>query len=167
MANGALYSTSVIAKLFNVTERTINNLTKDGIITRAERGKYDLVPTVQAYVKYLQEKAFGKNVASGDYHSEKTAHERIKRQMAELTLAKMKAELLDAYIVERVMSEMNVGIRNKILSIPQKLAPKLTNIGESSEIYDVLNNELREVLTELSEYDPAQFIEGEGFEVGN
>jgi phage terminase Nu1 subunit (DNA packaging protein) len=161
---GMLYSTSLIAKLFNVTERTISNLTNDGIISKAERGKYELVPTIQKYVKYLQEKAFGKNISSGDYHGEKTAHERIKRQIAELELAKLRSQMLDADIVERVMSEMIVIFRNKILGIPQKLAPVLINIDSTSEVYQILNKEMREALLELAEYDPALFVEGESIE---
>lgn len=59
-----LYKADVIARLFNLTTRRIQQLTQDGILptVKPEKGRrgYELVPTVQAYVQYLSDKAKGK-----------------------------------------------------------------------------------------------------------
>lgn len=64
---GSFYRTEIIAQLFGVTVRRVQQLTQEGIISTTkilEDGKsvrrYDLVPTIQAYVKYLSDKAYGK-----------------------------------------------------------------------------------------------------------
>ena len=49
-----LYSKETIANLLNVSERRIEQLVKLRIIPKAGRGVFDLGPTVQAYVRYLQ-----------------------------------------------------------------------------------------------------------------
>ena len=66
---GSLYRTEIIAQLFGVTVRRVQQLTQEGIISTTkilEDGKsvrrYDLVPTIQAYVKYLSDKAYGSTV---------------------------------------------------------------------------------------------------------
>ena len=64
---GSLYRTEVIAQLFGVSVRRVQQLTQEGIISTTkilEDGhtvrRYDLVPTIQSYIKYLSEKAYGK-----------------------------------------------------------------------------------------------------------
>ncbi|MCD8294668.1 MAG: hypothetical protein LUE27_05470 [Clostridia bacterium] len=68
-SNGIYEPSSFIAKLFGFADdvRRIQQLTKDGILPTVEvvEGghkvrRYDLIPTVQRYVKYLRDKAYGR-----------------------------------------------------------------------------------------------------------
>ena len=64
LAGSGMYRVEIIAQLFGVTVRRIQQLTQEGILPTtetAEGRRYDLVPTIQSYVKYLSEKAYGKN----------------------------------------------------------------------------------------------------------
>lgn len=64
VAGGSMYRVEVIAKLFGVTVRRIQQLTQEGVLPTTETPegrRYDLVPTIQKYVKYLSDKAYGKN----------------------------------------------------------------------------------------------------------
>lgn len=54
------YPVATIAKLFNLTERRVQQLAKEGVIPKPEKGKYDLIGCVRGYIAYLQERAFGK-----------------------------------------------------------------------------------------------------------
>ena len=92
---GSLYRTEVIAQLFGVSVRRIQQLTQEGVIktTKAlEDGRtvrrYDLVPTIQNYVKYLSEKAYGK---AG--RSEKEMELREKKMEADAALKESQSEL--------------------------------------------------------------------------
>ena len=49
-----LYPKETIANLLNISERRLEQLAKQKIIPKAGRGVFDLGPTVQAYVRYLQ-----------------------------------------------------------------------------------------------------------------
>lgn len=90
IAGSSLYKTEIIAKLFGVTPRRIQMLTKDGILPAVETPKgrrYDLVPTIQTYVKYLSDKAHGKN------RSEREILLREQKMEAEISLKESQSEL--------------------------------------------------------------------------
>ena len=64
VAGGGYYRVEIIAQLFGVTVRRIQQLTQEGVLPTTETvegRRYDLVPTIQSYVKYLSDKAYGKN----------------------------------------------------------------------------------------------------------
>ena len=52
--NQGLYPKETIANLLNISERRIEQLVKQKVLPKAGRGVFDLGPTVQAYVRYLQ-----------------------------------------------------------------------------------------------------------------
>lgn len=70
MAEGKqnLQNAAIIAKLFGVTDRRIQQLAKEGIIPAAQKRPYmfDLLPTVQSYIRYLSDKANGREAKSAD-----------------------------------------------------------------------------------------------------
>ena len=82
ITGGSMYPTTIIAKLFGVGERRIQQLTVQGVLpaTETPNGRqYDLVPTIQAYVKFLRDEAYGKN------YSEK--EQALKQQKLEADIA--------------------------------------------------------------------------------
>lgn len=81
-----LQGSDVIAKLFDVTPRRIQQLTKEGVIVATKEGnayKYDLLPTIQRYIKYLSDKANGR-----DKKDEKTDQEKARAE-ADLKRARL------------------------------------------------------------------------------
>ena len=88
---GSFYRTEIIAQLFGVTVRRVQQLTQEGIISTTkilEDGKsvrrYDLVPTIQAYVKYLSDKAYGKQ-----HRTDKEIELREQKMQADIALKKI------------------------------------------------------------------------------
>lgn len=87
---GSLYRVEIIAQLFGVTVRRIQQLTQEGVLPTTETPegrRYDLVPTIQKYVKYLSDKAYGKN------RSEKELELREQKMKAEIALKESQGEL--------------------------------------------------------------------------
>ncbi len=87
---GSLYRVEIIAQLFGVTVRRIQQLTQEGVLLTKETPegrRYDLVPTIQKYVKYLSDKAYGKN------RSEKELELREQKMKAEIALKESQGEL--------------------------------------------------------------------------
>lgn len=87
---GGYYRVEIIAQLFGVTVRRIQQLTQEGVLPTtetAEGRRYDLVPTIQSYVKYLSDKAYGKN------RSEKEMELREQKMKAEVALKESQSEL--------------------------------------------------------------------------
>jgi len=64
-----LVDSKTIAALFELTPRRIQQLTKEGIITATKEGnanRYDLLPTIQKYIRYLTAKANGREPSKKD-----------------------------------------------------------------------------------------------------
>ncbi|PCJ29616.1 MAG: hypothetical protein COA94_01050 [Rickettsiales bacterium] len=147
------YSISTISKLLNLSERRVQQLSKDGIIPKAERGKYDLVSSVQGYVGYLYARAFGKNTASIDAHAEKARLLKAQATKAELELDILKDKYIETEEVEFLYGGLVLVFRSKMLSMPSKLVRRLAAVGSDfARIEKILEDEIYEALTELSKY---------------
>lgn len=90
VSGGGFHRVEVIAQLFGVTVRRIQQLTQEGVLPTTETPegrRYDLVPTIQRYVQYLSDKAYGKN------RSEKETELREQKMKAEIALKESQGEL--------------------------------------------------------------------------
>jgi phage terminase Nu1 subunit (DNA packaging protein) len=143
------YPASTIAKLFNLTERRIQQLAKEGIIPKSERGKYSLVAVVQGYVKYLQDRAAGRS--AGSYRDESDIKVERKRLITaqankiESENHKLRGELVPFELVEDVLNEMAVLYGSGIDALPGRLANELAGINEPAEIKVRLFDECRQI----------------------
>lgn len=165
-----IVSTDALAKMFGFTRQRINQLAQEGILEKQAAGRWPLMKNVQRYIDYLKTGVKDREndeEAQAMYWEEKALHEKAKREMAEIKLAKLKGQMHDAADIELVMTNMLVTFRTRILAIPDKLAPKVLGVKNLSEISDAINTELLEALTELSEYDPALFAGGSENETEN
>lgn len=153
-----LVLTNELGKIIGKTPQWVRQLTRDKVLNQSGRGKYKLAESVQAYIVHVEGGKQEDNKPR--YIDEKTQHERIKRQKAELELAKMRGDLHASEDVEAVMKDMLTAFRQKILSIPTKLAPQLIEISDQNTVKAILTKELHDALAELSDYNPTMFEEG-------
>lgn len=161
----------IIAKLFDLSVRRIQQLTQEGVLptvaVKNEHGRtakrYDLAPTVNRYVKYLSNKAYGRNEKTESLENEKLDKEvRIKdarAQKLELELSELKGEMHRSEDVEAVTNELIYTIRSAILSLPGRLAVDTFNAESAAEASDIIRDEANKILTMLAEheYDPAAY----------
>lgn len=158
--DGLIVSTSTLANILDVTDRRVRQLVDDRVLTKIKNGSYELIPNLKKYLLYIKTKTDNKidgSISEKDYLEEKTRHERAKRKMSEMELALMEGKLHDAADVEREMTKMLMAFRAKILAIPSKLTPILIAQTDFSTIENILQTEIYNALTELSEYDPELF----------
>ena len=91
IAGGAYYRVEVITKLFGFSDiRRVQQLTQNGVLPTVETPegrRYDLVPTIQRYVEYLRDKAYGRS------HSEKELELKEQKMRAEIALKESQSEL--------------------------------------------------------------------------
>lgn len=147
-----------LAEALGVTPARINHLIKDDIVVRDAANTSGAVYLYESVKRYWS----GKKEQSPDIAAElnltleKAKHEKTKREMAELRLAKMEKQVYDAKTVELVVTEMLSNLRTQLLGLPSKLAPQLDGMSKE-EIYDTMTREIEEKLSELSEYSPDLF----------
>ena len=133
----------VIAQLFGLTVRRIQQLTQEGVLPTVETPegrRYDMVPTIQSYVKYLSDKAYGKE------HSEKELELKEQKLKAEIALKESQGELhrlktdiaAGRYIaVEEVTLDYErffTVFKNFAMSLPTRLADSISGYADPVEV---------------------------------
>ena len=168
---GQKVGSDVIARLFGVTPRRINQLTVEHVIAGDKvKGnyEYDMFPTIQRYIKYLSDKLAGKGDADKD--AQETAREYnkagadLKRARADtenIKLAELRGQMHRSEDVEALMSDFIMKVRSAFTSFPPRLAVDVSKAKSAAEANKIIKAETNRVLEELSEYqyDPAEFAE--------
>lgn len=160
-----LQGSAVIAKLFGVTDRRVQQLAKEGVIPAAQTRpyKFDLLPTVQAYIRHLSAKANGKEQKSADTvqaEADKLRAEadlkQSKARIAELQLKELEGKMHRSEDVESMTNDLVYTIRAMIMALPGRLAMDVTRATNANEAEVLMRSECYKILEELAgyKYDP-------------
>ena len=121
--NTKLVDSKTIAAIFGVDPRRVQQLAKEGIITATKDGhanRYDLLPTIQKYIRYLSDKANGREPSKKDSEIEARRLEaeadlkRSKADMAALQLKELEGTMHRSEDVEAVMTDLVYNIRSML-----------------------------------------------------
>ena len=164
-----LQETAVIAKVFNQSERRVQQLAQDGVIPYVSRRPYmfDLLPTIQAYINYLTAKAYGREkddkTAAAEYEKLR-AEADLKKE--KLKIAKMQSKELDGKLhrtedVLELFYELVYSTRSAVMSIPARVAMDTAAAKTALETERIVRAECIEALNGLSSFtfDPEKFKE--------
>lgn len=127
---------SKVAAFLNLDERRIQQLVKEGM-PRESRGQYDPIKCAHFYIRFLQHALERKSVPilDGGFVGEREERIRLLRadaDLREIELAKERSQLVAISDVERVMTDLVLTTKARILAIPPRLAPEL--VGEMSRV---------------------------------
>lgn len=149
-----------LANALGITQQRVSQLIQDGIVIKDEKNQVLIVESLKNFYKLrsISGCSDGQDDDDLDLILEKAKHEKTKREIAELKLAKMERNAYSAHTVELVLTEMLSNLRTQLLGLPSKLAPQLEGMTKD-EIYQVMTTEIEEKLSELSEYTPTLFDE--------
>ena len=162
-------NSATLEKILQVSDRRIRQLAEENIIARVSKGRYRLMESISNYILTLKVSMEVGNSQSVDgelnLDEEKAIHERVKRHISELKLKTMQGELHKSEDVERVMTDMLISIKSKLLSMPSKLAPMLVARNDIDFIKRTISTEVLEVLNELKDYNAKDFYDDEYVDV--
>jgi phage terminase Nu1 subunit (DNA packaging protein) len=144
---------TVIAKLLDLSERRVQQLSREGVIPKATRGQYDLVGSVRGYVRYLRDQAAKAQAGAPDYASERARFIRARADLAEMEAAEKRGAVIPAADVEAAWIAVLARLRTRILALPDRLAPLVHAEASPAGVRDVIRGALREALEELAETD--------------
>jgi len=151
-----------LANICNLTNERIQQLTKENVIIKKERGRYELWASLKNYIKYLQVRVGGSRGASGDevegddagnYQRHRARLYKAKAENAEIEVGLIKGNVHESRAVEKVWDDMISNARSKLLAMPTKLAPKLEGVTDIAELKEIIESEIYQALQELSDYD--------------
>ncbi len=152
MAEVPSYPSATISKLLDITDRHLRRLVTDGILIRddGQRGRYPIT-NVTLYIRYLRERAFGKQATETDLHSEKIRLAKAQADRTEMEVDALKESLIRSDDVIEKWSELISNCRGKLLNTPAKIAHLVIAADEYSEVEEIIRTEIYEALNELSE----------------
>lgn len=153
---------SELANILGITNRRVRQLKEEGFFQLVENSrKYRLESCVQEYIAYKVKAEMGKGT-SEEIDKIKAEHEVVKKDISKLKLRRLRKELHEARDVEFFLSNMLVNFRNKLLSVPSKVAVQIIGEEDVNRITELIKREMVETLEELSEYDPEEINGDDG-----
>jgi phage terminase Nu1 subunit (DNA packaging protein) len=163
-----LQSTEIMAKLFELDPRRVQQLAKEGILPAASQRpyKFDLLPTVKAYIRYLRDRANGKEAKTADTvkaEADKLRAEadlkQSKAKIAELQLKELEGKMHRSEDVESMTNDLVYTARSMIMALPGRLAMDVVQAGSANEASALIRTECYKILNELAgyQYDPEAY----------
>jgi phage terminase Nu1 subunit (DNA packaging protein) len=151
MADPASYPVGTIAKLLMLSERRVQQLNKSGHIPRNERGRYELAPAVQGYIRFLQERNLGRDGAGIDYNAEKARKTRAEADIAEVDAARIRGEVATLKQVQRATEMAFAEVKANLRNVPSRVVGQIIGETEEYRIKDILLAEIDGALTALAD----------------
>lgn len=163
-----LQSTEIMAKLFELDPRRVQQLAKEGVLPAASQRpyKFDLLPTVKAYIRYLRDRANGKEAKTADTvkaEADKLRAEadlkQSKAKIAELQLKELEGKMHRSEDVEAMTNDLVYTARSMIMALPGRLAMDVVQTGSANEASALIRAECYKILNELAgyQYDPEAY----------
>lgn len=172
MASKNYVKTEVIAQVFQVTTRRVQQLTQDGTIsteTTTENGRrvkrYDLLPTIMKYIKYLADKAYGREEKKSaaelaeDKLKEDIKYKKNRAEKIGLELKELQGQMHRSEDVEKITTDMVMAVRAQVLALPGMCAVDCADAKTPAEAAGIIKNAVNDILNGLTqyEYDPGKY----------
>ena len=150
-----------LAQCLVISTRQVRNLRQEGMFqtVNGDRG-YILETCIQEYINFKINAEMGRSAAIS-IEKVKAEHEEVKKNISVMKLRRLRRELHEAADVEAFLSDMLIRFKNRLLSLPVKMAMQVSGEKDLNRIIQVLNDGMLEALKELSEYDPDEIDQTE------
>lgn len=148
------YPVKTIAHLLKLTERRVQQLSKDGVIPRASRGRYEIEAAVQGYVTFLQDRvSLGSDDGEEiDYYKEKARKTKAEADIAEMEAEKMSGELISAEEISSALDLIISEVRSNLLNnTPTRIAARAKSERSAAAIKAIAKSEITAALLVLSQ----------------
>lgn len=152
-----------LALVLGLTQRRVEQMTGDGTIPKAGRGKINLCQGVQSYIRFLRREL----PTEEDIKAEKikrnaeTTIKASKARMAKAEADEMEGKLHRSDDVAAMTEDLIYTIRAALMALPGRLAVDVAACSTAAEASEILRKEIYTVMRELADYkyDPKKYAE--------
>lgn len=142
-----------LSQCLGISTRQIRNLKSEGLFQTEKNSRgYMLEKCVQEYINFKINAEMGRRTSISKEQIQ-AEHEEVKKQISRLKLRKLRRELHEAADVEYFLSDMLIRFKNRLMSIPSKLALVIAGETDINKLMVLIQKELLDALEELSEYN--------------
>lgn len=128
----------------------IAQLTAAGIVVKHGRDQYSFAATVKNYVAYLKQQAELARQGGKTLSAQRARLTSARADVAEMDRATKQGALVSADEMAEVWAFQIANARQRLLTIPDKVAPRIAAIKNAVEASALLRKEIYEVLSELA-----------------
>ena len=143
----------VISRLLDLSERRVQQLSREGVIPKAERGQYDLIGSVRGYVRFLRDQALKAQAGAPDYAAERARFIRARADLAEMEAEEKRRSLIAAEQIEAAWIAVLALLSTRLLALPDRLAPQAFEQSTVGDTRNLIRAAIREVLDDLAQPD--------------
>ncbi len=129
-----------IAEWLGIAERTVRELANRGILHKAGEGRYDPDRSIPNYIDFLKDK-----MSVNDQEYKELQKKKLRIQVDEL-----EGRLISVEEVETFHANLVTSTRAKLLSLPKRLSPELTEAEDQDEMEEIIKKAVYEILEDLS-----------------
>lgn len=151
MAEIPNYPIAVIAKLLDLSERHVRRLADDGVLKKPEKNKGWEITNVTLYIRYLRERAFGKDISTTDLHNEKLRLTKAQADKATLEVSVIEGNLFPAKLVFDTWAGWTGNVKAKLLGMPNRIAHLVIAAVTREEAELIIKEQVHDALNELAE----------------
>lgn len=148
-------SAEVIAKFLKLSDRRVQQLVKDGILTKERRGEYPLIENIHRYLDYVGARV----LTNEDEINEIELNVQYKKEKVRLTKyqaneQKVKSELAEKKVVLVEDVKHSLGnlfslMRTKLLNVPERAEVQLLGETDSDAFCKKLTAEIKDAMYEV------------------
>ena len=148
-----------VALACNIDIRRVQQLVKEGVLSRDTRGEYDLGRCMMDYIKYLQAAMAARSAMDGDGKITNTAAQRSKLlavevALEELKLAKMRGEVITVMEYEEDLSSLVVETRAALMAVGARVAPHVLGQTSRATVQWAIDAGVKEAMSKLAARAP-------------
>ncbi|WP_100551073.1 terminase small subunit [Caedibacter taeniospiralis] len=142
-----LITARVLAKLLKLSERRVQQLVKEGVLTKEKNGQYPMIENIHRYIDYIGVRA--RNNDSDIDLNVALKEEKLRLIKAQADNQEIKAKLAAKQVIEVSRIEMVLGavftlMRERLLNIPDR--SERTLVGETDK--DIFKKTLTHEITD-------------------
>lgn len=137
------FTAAEMGDLLGISQNTLADLTRRGIVVKTKRNEYAMRESVRAYAAHMRELVQQRGTPTKTIALER---ERLTREQADreaMRNARLRGELVNSDEIERTWSATLTHLRAAILAIP----PRLSHLSAAD--IAAVDRELRAALTEI------------------
>ena len=140
---------TTMAKLIDVTPRRLQQLVTEGVVPRVTKGKYELVPVVHAYIRYLREHR--ETEGEPDENDPKRELDDLRVQKARMDLAKERREFLPVSVLEHYAGQIGAIVHAALEALPGQIKARIPHL-RAAEI-NMIRQLLVKIANQLAKFD--------------
>lgn len=139
-----------VALHLQMTPSNVIKLIKEGIITKQDRGQYDLEEVRKEYIVYMRNRAGTQN--NLDLAKERARLAKEQADAKEMENAVERGDLVYISEIVKEFREQLLNCKTKLFAVPSKVAAEAHAAASTSEVQDLIHKAIEEATNELVGY---------------